>query len=64
MQWGQRVAAAGMSVAQKGQALTVGSSGASGFFSRAVMWFTGFTTKKKMAAAISTKLISEFRKSP
>jgi hypothetical protein len=64
VQFGQRVAAVGMSVAQNGHCLIGGSPSGSGFLSRAVIAFTGFTTKKKMAAAISTKLMSWFRKTP
>ena len=57
MQNAQRRAALGISLRHSGHGRTVSSTGGS-VFRRAISMFTGFTTKKKTAAAIETNVIS------
>ena len=53
-----------MSLRHSGQAFVVGDSGGWPTARRASSTFSGFTTKKKIAAAMLTKVMMAFRKSP
>ena len=62
VQYAQRRAASGISLRHSGQSRVVGAG--SSLARRAAIAFTGFTTKKKTAAAMSTNEISAFKKAP
>ena len=64
MQCAQRLAAIGISLRHSGQGRVVGDSVGPPAARRAASMFSGFTTKKKIAAAMLRNAMTAFRKSP
>ena len=64
MQYAHRLAAIAISLRHSGQARVVGDSVGPPAARRASRTFSGFTTKKKIAAAMLRNVMTAFRKSP